>query len=374
MEELFGFIGYSFLIVIIYWIVGDGYRKLTISISCLLYVSFLDFESFILLVVSSILTYLVLEKNLKFKYSAFFIISFLISLFIFYKLKTTYDQGVFKAVLPLGLSFYLFRLIHYAIESYKSNTRGITITDFLSFMFYLPVIVVGPIIRINDWQKEVKRSRWDPQMFSGGLERILYGIVKIVFIGNYLFSARLAFFINDISSSYPWLATYLDCIRYAGNSYMQFAGYSDIAIGFSMLFGIRIMENFNFPFLALNINDFWKRWHISLSQWCRDYIFTPIASSTRLPWIAIISSMIVLGLWHELSPRYILWASFHGIGIVIWNFYNKYVPLSFSGFAKKVYDGFCLLLTLNFVVISFAWVKEASLIDSINIFKTLLGI
>ncbi len=342
--------------------------------SCLLYVAYYDIESFLILTTSSLSTFYFLRNQKKYNYIALYVILALVSLFVFYKMKTTYDQGVFKAALPLGLSFYLFRLIHFAIESFKSNTQKYSAQDFFAFMFYLPVITIGPLIRIGEWLKEVKRKRWDPQLFSGGLERILYGCVKIVIMGNYLFTVRLGYLISDISINNKWLAAYLECISYAGNSYMQFAGYSDIAIGFSMLFGIRILENFNFPFLASNINDFWKRWHISLSQWCRDYIFTPIASYTRLPWMAVIASMLVLGLWHELSPRYVIWASFHGIGIVIWNLYSKYFKNQYPGFLGKVYDGFSMLLTFNFVVVSFAWIKEDSVWDSVQVFKTLLGL
>lgn len=373
MEELLYFIGFSLVTILIAGRFKGKYYLQIVNIGCLIFVGYLDLVSLIVLVSSSFAAYFLLYKNNVVNKGVLVTISGLILVFIYFKLKATVDDGTLSAALPLGLSFYYFRLLHYTIEVYKGNLTKISLWDFLGFMFYMPVILIGPIIRFTDWQKEVKRRRWNPLLFSGGLERILYGLVKIVVLGNYLFSARLSLYIIEIQGNQPWLANYLDCLRYTGNSYMQFAGYSDIAIGISMLSGIRIMENFNYPFLAKNINDFWKRWHISLSQWCRDYIFMPIASYSRLAWLAILSSMLVLGLWHEFSARYILWALFHGLGIVIWQLFDKYVTIDLKGGWKRIYDAACVFLTFNFVIVSFIWVKEASFADSIEVFKILLG-
>jgi alginate O-acetyltransferase complex protein AlgI len=373
MEELLYFIGYSLVTVLITWSFKRKYQMQIVSIACLIFVGYLDWVSFIVLVSSSLGTYFLLHKSEAFSKVVLIATSGLIGIFIYFKLKATIDDGMFSVALPLGLSFYYFRLLHYVIEVYKGHLKETTLRDFLSFMFYLPVILIGPIIRFADWQKEVKRRRWDPQLFSGGLERILYGLVKSVVLGNYIFSSRLPYYISKIQIDQPWLANYLDSLCYTGNSYMQFAGYSDIAIGISMLLGIRVMENFNYPFLAKNINDFWKRWHISLSQWCRDYIFMPIASYSRLAWLAILSSMLILGLWHEFSSRYILWALFHGLGIVIWHFFDKYVTIDLKGGWRRIYDAVCVFITFNFVIVSFVWVKETSFADSIEVFKILLG-
>lgn len=374
LEDLFNFIGFSFLTVLAVWMVRDKYQLQVVATACLLFLFYSDTASGFLLLSTSLSVYYLSKKANKSNYVIMLMICGLSLVFVYYKLSSTLENGLYGAALPLGMSFYIFRLLHYVIEVYKGNMSQLSLGSFLSYMLYLPVIVIGPIIRIEDWLKEAKRRRWNSQLFSSGMERMLYGLVKIVVLGNYLFSFRLSRFITSISDDQLWLATYLDCVRYSGNSYLQFAGYSDIVIGFSLMLGIKIQENFNYPFLASNINDFWKRWHISLSQWCRDYIFTPIASSTRLPWFAIIVSMLVLGLWHELSPRYILWASFHGIGIVIWNFYNRTLKLKLNGLAKKLYHFVCIVITVNFVIISFVWIKESSAASSIAIFKILLGL
>ena len=373
IQDLFIFIGYSLLVVLITWNVHARNQLVVVGLGCLIYVGYLDMLSCLVLTASSGITWMLSRKAYKHGIYIFILIAGLVALFVGFKLNATMEQGVYQASLPLGMSFYLFRLLHYVIEVYKGNLRQLSFKEFISYMFYLPVIIIGPIIRIGDWRKEVKRRRWDAQLFSAGMERLLYGLVKVIVLGNYFFSAKLPQIVSDVSGN-VWLANYLDCLRYAGNSYMQFAGYSDIAIGISMLLGIRLTENFNYPFLASNINDFWKRWHISLSQWCRDYIYTPIASSIRLPVIAIICSMLVLGLWHEISPRYVLWACFHGLGIVIWGLFNKHFKIAFKGIMGVVYHIVATVITFNFVVISFIWLKETSMEASLRAFSILLGL
>jgi len=339
-----------------------------------LFIAYLDILSLIVLLTSSVSTYYLLKEINPQKKAVLLVATLLTILFVFYKINIGLGNNqMIQSALPLGMSYYILRQLHFTIEVYKGNWINLKFQEFMSYMLFLPVILVGPINRIDDWQRELRRRRWNPEMFSMGLERILYGLVKIVVFGNYAFSYKLGMILDSLTAEQIWLRNYLSCLQYAGNSYMQFAGYSDIAIGLSLLMGIRIIENFNYPFLARNINDFWQRWHISLSQWCKDYIFMTIASSTRKPWIAIIISMIVLGLWHELSSRYLLWALFHGFGIVIWHFFNKYIDFDLKGASQKIWVFFSILITLNFVIISFAWIKEDSVIASINVFKVLFG-
>ena len=123
-----------------------------------------------------------------------------------------------------------------------------------------------------------------------------------------------------------FLQAYLNSVVSWANLYLQFSGYSDIAIGVAALAGFEIMENFKFPFLAKNINDFWSRWHISLTSWCREYVFQPSVSFTRKPLLSVALTMVILGLWHEISLRYILWGLYHAIGIALWHQYQKIKP------------------------------------------------
>jgi alginate O-acetyltransferase complex protein AlgI len=278
-------------------------------------------------------------------------------------------------LIPLGLSYYAFRQIHYIFEFYKGTLKKHNFTDYLCYLFFLPTFLVGPIHRFPDFLRDMNRRRLDWQLISQGLERILYGYFKIVFLANYLVSNLFYSQIAALHNDHPSLFHYLDGLKYGVNLYFQFSGYSDVAIGFSLIMGFRIIENFNFPFLATNINDFWLRWHISLSGWCRDYIYVPVASLTRRPVFAILSSMVILGLWHEISWRYLVWALYHGTGIAIWHGYQRLKPGlpsigSKGGLAAR--NLFSNFLTMNFVILGFLIVKEPTLSESIRVIKELL--
>jgi alginate O-acetyltransferase complex protein AlgI len=230
---------------------------------------------------------------------------------IFYKAAAGYDH----MLIPLGLSYYSFRQIHVAFECYKKQMQKPELIAYLEYLFFLPVLLVGPIHRMPEFQRSVRRLKWNPAFFSEGLQRILYGLVKIKFLGNFVFSLKLLEL--AAKNSHPWARLYMEIIAFTGNAYFQFAGFSDLAIGAGLIWGIKVMENFNAPFMATNMQEFWRRWHISLSTWCRDYIFQPLLAIGRNRWIALICSMLVLSLWHEISWRYIVWGSIQALLILV---------------------------------------------------------
>jgi alginate O-acetyltransferase complex protein AlgI len=232
-------------------------------------------------------------------------------------------------------------------------------------------LYIGPINRFQSFLKDNQRKRWDSQFFSYGLERILYGLFKVAFLGNYLISLKLSNYSENFIISYPWLYQYIQMVVFYLNAYFQFAGFSDIAIGLSALFGYRIMENFNYPFVASNIAEFWKRWHISLSEWCNEYVFQPILSISRSFIISIFFSIIVLALWHEISYKYILWGALHIIALNVWHFYNStalYQLLNKYPIMQKVLG---IFITLHFVMISFMLIKTDDLTYFWNFIKIL---
>ena len=293
--------------------------------------------------------------------------------------KLSYGQLHFEngasIVIPLGLSYYTLRCLHYAIESYKGTLKPHSLTDFISYQLFFPALIAGPIHRFPEFHRDQNRRRWDPAMFSGGLERILFGFTKIVVLGNYLISQVIASRISDHiaieggmigSSSDAWLPlfVYFDILRHGINLYFQFSGYSDVAIGFGMLFGFRIMENFNWPFLKKNVSEFWQSWHISLTGWCREYIYMVVISNWRSPALAAIAAMLAIGFWHEMSVRYLLWGVYHGIGIAIWQLFQRVKPSlpKFDGLiASRVTHCLSVALTFHFIVLGFSIVQGPNL-------------
>jgi alginate O-acetyltransferase complex protein AlgI len=282
--------------------------------------------------------------------------------------------GLPRELVLLGFSFYVLRALHYLIEQEKGTLPAHGAIEFLSYMFFLPTLLVGPINRFGEYVRETRRRRWDARLFSKGLERILFGYAKIVILGNYLVNIKLSQLIGMLSE-HPAAVAYLECLQYGLNLYFQFSGYSDVAIGFALLLGFRLSENFHFPFFKTNISAFWRSWHISLSSWCRDYIHTPVVAWTRRPMVAVLCSMVVLGLWHELSPRYVLWGAYHGVGIMAWQAYQGWkpaLPTWNHPAAQFVSQGAAWFLTFNFVVLSFAITKEANLEATLAVYRQML--
>ncbi|MGH6961897.1 MAG: MBOAT family O-acyltransferase, partial [Dongiaceae bacterium] len=174
------------------------------------------------------------------------------------------------------------------------------------------------------------------------------------------------------------LAAYLTMLQQGLNGYLQFAGYSDVAIGCALLLGYRVMENFRWPLLQRNISEFWKAWHISLSSWCRDYVYMLVVSFTRRPALAVLATMLVIGLWHEASSRYIVWGAYNGLGIVAWQqvqTVKRWLPQgSFreAGWYRIGAHALAALVTFHFVMFGFVLVLQPTIADAIAFYRTML--
>lgn len=346
-------------IVPICWLLPTQWQVWAIVIGALAFLLWQSPISLAVLVFTTVTSYGMFQTGLNRGWATILILLQSVGLFVLY--KANWAPGFLQdgsRLIPLGLSYYSFRQIHYALEQYKEKVPLHSFGEYVCYMFFLPTILVGPINRFPAFMRSLRRRRWDPGMFSNGLESILYGYAKIVIIGNFLVSNKMATRIENLDERYLWLKTYLKSINFLLNTYFQFAGFSDVAIGLSLLVGFRVMENFNYPLTAPNINEFWNRWHISLSSWCKDYVYIPVASITRQPLWGIIFTMLVIGLWHDLSLKYIVWGLFHGLGIAIWHLY-KNSSLA-KGLAQQLpfYESLAKLLTFHFVVLSFVIVME----------------
>lgn len=273
------------------------------------------------------------------------------------------------SLLPIGLAFYSLRLVHYLVESYKGNLRPHGLGDVLCYQFLPSALPVGPIHRFDEFLRDLRRRRWDPLQFSRGLQRILHGLAKIVVLGNYLVGQKLDMALAGSMAQPGFEGAYATALLFWIKLYVLFSGYSDIAIGFAALMGFRLRENFDWPFLARNIGEFWQRWHLSLSSWCRDYVFSPALSVTRSHALAVLASMIVLGLWHEFSLRYLLWGGYHGLGMAAYRLFADRVGPSIARMPapmQRLWGIVAVMLTLHFVMFSFDITRllERSLLGS----------
>ncbi len=228
----------------------------------------------------------------------------------------------------LGISYFSFKLVHYAVEVARQNITDRSLQQFLTYMFLVPIFTAGPIERYDHFIAN-QESRWSASSAGEGLTRIIYGLIKKFVIAEMILIPRMGTLrdggvvldrLHELPSSKLWAFSVLFYLV----SYMDFSAYSDIAIGSARLFGLRIMENFNWPILAPNIGVFWKRWHMTLAGWCQSYVYMPMIGLTRNPYLAIYATFIVMGLWHNASSVWLMWGIYHATAVTIFLVWSKF--------------------------------------------------
>lgn len=287
---------------------------------------------------------------------------------------------VSEFIIPLGLAYIALRGVHYVVEAYRGALPEHGLVEVVDYFFFLPTIIAGPVHRFPQFVTDARRRRWNAELFSEGLERMLYGYVKITFIANLLISTVSTNAIAVHTAEGSQLNLYLTMFAKGLNGYFQFAGYSDVAIGFARLLGHRVIENFNAPLTKPNVQQFWASWHISLTSWCRDYVYTPTFSLTRARSLGILTSMAVLGLWHEFTLRYLAWGLYNGAGIVAWHRWRRLLgedierKLEGRKWPSHLWHFVSIILTLHFIFIGFVLVQHESLQEGIAYIGAMLGL
>ena len=283
-----------------------------------------------------------------FKYYNFFVDSFssLITSFGFQpNIKTL------RIILPVGISFYTFQSLSYSIDIYRDKIKPTnSFVSFMTFVSFFPQLVAGPIERATDLLPQFLKARtFQRDHLVSGFRYILYGLFKKMVIAD-----RLAYFVNHIYDSpekYDGTVLLAATFMFGFQIYCDFSGYSDIAIGSARLLGFDLMQNFRTPYLSRNFRDFWRRWHISLSTWFRDYLYIPLGGNrvSLSRWIFIILlTFTVSGLWHGASMTFIIWGFLHGFYLVSEHLVSKSFPLS------KNFPWIGWIVT--FVIVNLTWV------------------
>ena len=352
-----------FFVLVLLLIPRRLFSTVSVFLLFLFLIYFSPYSAILFFITTSLTFYIYRLKQEKYLIPGIIV---LVVIFILFKIQFigTFTNPILALGYPIGLSYFLVRNIHFLFEAYKDNLTSVRFIDFVAYSGFFPAYFTGPIHRVQPFLKDLSNHSFSVQNISEGFERILYGYVKIIFLANFLVSTFFVFRLGALQETHPALFQYLDCVRYGANLYFLFAGYSDVAIGVSLILGIRLPENFNFPFLAKNINDFWKRWHISLSEWCRDYVFKPVFAQTRIFPVAIMLTLLAIGLWHEFSLRYIVWAIYHGAGIALWQYVDKRKLFRFSDpstITAYLVRFLSVVITVHFVILSFCITKEDSI-------------
>ena len=338
-------------IFILYWFVFNKnlkYQNTLILVSSYVFYGWWDYRFLSLILLSTIVDYVIglsisnqsSKKKQKlllwgsvlfnlsvlgfFKYYNFFVDSW-VELFssLGYDIKSIWTLNI---ILPVGISFYTFQTMSYTIDIYRKKLEPTKdFISFASFVSFFPQLVAGPIERASNLLPQIlKKREFQYDQVIQGLKLILWGMFKKVVIAD-----SLAPIVDDIFSNYQDFGggtLWLGAIYFSFQIYCDFSGYSDIAIGTSKLLGFELMSNFKFPYFSRNIGEFWRRWHISLSTWFRDYLYIPLGGSQEGKWKSIRNIFIIFlvsGFWHGANWTFIFWGLFHSILFLPTFMFNK---------------------------------------------------
>jgi D-alanyl-lipoteichoic acid acyltransferase DltB (MBOAT superfamily) len=262
-----------------------------------------------LLTVSLVLTAGILAY---FKYAGFLVHTFN-DLF-----QTNFSIGTI--FLPVGISFYTFQSISYLVDVYKGKVEArASLVSYLFYLSFFPLLLAGPIVRAPHFFPQLKnRYRVNSKMLYLGLWLILMGLIKKAILADYI--AQFTNLALDSPEQYGGFEVFMGIIGYSMQIYLDFAGYSDMAIGLGALLGFDLGENFRSPYRATNMTEFWHRWHISLSTWLRDYIYIPLGGNRKGNFRKYINNMVTMligGLWHGASWMFVGWGALHGAGLIV---------------------------------------------------------
>lgn len=331
---------YYFLIIflIIYFITPKKFKNFILLFGSLFFYIYGDIKYVLLLLCSSIINYflgrLISRKNKKlFLILGIFINISLLFYFKYFNFFLSNINSIFKTnisllniVLPLGISFYTFKNISYLVDVYKNDVKcEKNIINYLTYITMFPSLVQGPIVRYKDIKSDIKDKKLSFDNFALGVERFIIGLSKKVILADTL--AKLSSSLTNMEVQTVvslWLKAITDIVKL----YLDFSGYTDMAIGLGLMLGFHIMENFDYPLSTYSVTSFWRKWHISLSSWFKDYVYIPLGGNRKGPFKKYLNIFIVwflTGLWHGASWNYILWGLYFGLILVIEkNFFLKY--------------------------------------------------
>lgn len=230
------------------------------------------------------------------------------------------SEDVMQITLPLGISFYTFQSLSYTIDVYRGETKASrNFLDFACFVTLFPQLVAGPIVRYRDIAEQMRERTVSRNDFVEGVTRFVLGLGKKVLVANTVAIAADDIFALPTSELTPGLA-WLGVLAYTLQIYFDFSAYSDMAIGLGRMFGFHLLENFNYPYIASSVQEFWRRWHMSLSTWFRDYLYIPLGGnrgSKGRTYFNLFAVFFLCGLWHGASWTFVAWGLLHGAFLVI---------------------------------------------------------
>lgn len=282
-----------------------------------------------------------------FKYTNFFVESFV-------KLVGN-DFTVINIILPIGISFYSFSAISYIIDVRRKKTERRNLCEVALYLSFFPKITSGPIQRSKDFFLQIEKKRdigW--KSFTVGIQIFIFGLFKKI-----VFADRLSVFVNqvyDSPSAFGSTTVFLAIISYSLQIYFDFSGYSDMAVGIAKILGINLPRNFNLPYISHNVTEFWKRWHITLSTWLKDYLYISLGGNRKgniRTYVNLILTMVLGGIWHGANWTFFIWGLLHGFALVI---HKKWISITNSDTNNHGLIANTISIITTFTFISFCWI------------------
>lgn len=362
-----------FLVVtsFLYWRLPQRWRLSALIVFGLLFYAYYSIVCLLLLLLLALLTYVVGvqmqrgRRNVKFTFGVVLLV--LVLAFSKYAASVLHFSSV---LLPLGMSFYIFEFIHYLVEVYRGHIQDHHWKNFLAFVLFFPTRTSGPIKRYPDFIQQVEHMYFKPEYVFYGIGLLLLGFFQKIVIADPLVSVtQVLSHPDELTRSFDVLGRlYFYSIRI----YADFMGLTNIAMGSALLFGFLVPRNFNYPYLRPNIALFWNNWHMSLSNWVRDYLYIPLGGSRRggvRTAVNLLIAMVIVGLWHGSTLNFAVWGLYHGAGLVLHRVWRetlgKFVPSNAFTYILGV------LITFHFVTMGWVFFVTNSLSDSLMILRIL---
>lgn len=366
----------------IYYIVPNKMKNIVLLLASLFFYAYGEPKYVIVMIASIISAYIfgILIDKYKKHSKLFLILSICVSagFLVYFKYINFIIQNInlwltnkidfIYVVLPIGISFYTFQLISYTIDVYRGQAKvQKNILKLAMYISLFPQLIAGPIVRYTTIEEEIENRKYSFDKFALGVRRFVIGLGKKVLIANVLGELTNIF----LSTSEPSVLFYwMYAISNMLQIYFDFSGYSDMAIGLGKMFGFEFLENFNYPYIATSVTDFWRRWHISLSTWFRDYIYIPLGGNraSKIKWLRnILVVWLLTGLWHGAAWNFIFWGVYFGILLIIEKvFLGKYLE-KIPKFLSRIY-------VLTIVAISFIIFSGESMAQIMQNISGLVGI
>lgn len=385
------------IIFVIYWLVAQNKtaRNILLLVASYVFYGWWDWRFLFLIFISSLVDFMIgqsinnasTKKKKKifllvslivnlgflcyFKYANFFIETFVDSFRLFGK---ELEVSTLNIILPVGISFYTFQTLSYTIDIYRKQLEPTKdALSFFTFVAFFPQLVAGPIERASHLLPQFyKTYKFNYNKVKSGLLLIAFGLFKKMVVAD-----RVSVLVNQVYNNpeaYYGNEVILATILFAFQIYCDFSGYSDIAIGVGRTMGFDLMKNFRSPYLSKSITEFWRRWHISLSTWFRDYVYIPLGGSRDgkfRTYRNLFLVFLVSGLWHGAAMTFIIWGAIHGVIIVVEKAFTKQrkIIANTLGFEKNTFSRKVFYITITFSIVCFAWVffRANSLTDALLI-------